>query len=203
MARCAGPSRCLDAIIIALEQASDGKRWYTSTKELQLASLQFCAACRSVPVFHLRVDSGTPTRLWTSAAARGTRSAKKLSLTRVPAVRAREVTWGISAAALRNVKGDVLSKVEWLSFGNDFNGSPIHGATWPESLQHLTFEWDFNQPIEMVRWPASLQVLSLGIDFNQPIKRVSWPSSLRQLILGRSFNQPINGVSWPASLQEL
>ncbi|CAM9963726.1 unnamed protein product, partial [Ectocarpus fasciculatus] len=37
-----GPSRnsCLKAISVALNETCDGKRWYTSTKELQLASLE-------------------------------------------------------------------------------------------------------------------------------------------------------------------
>ncbi|CAN0304657.1 unnamed protein product, partial [Ectocarpus fasciculatus] len=36
--RSAGPSRnsCLKAISVALNETCDGKRWYTSTKELQL-----------------------------------------------------------------------------------------------------------------------------------------------------------------------
>lgn len=43
----------------ALNQACEGeeKRWYTSTLELQLASLAMCKACRSVPTWHVRVFS--------------------------------------------------------------------------------------------------------------------------------------------------
>ncbi|CAN0240998.1 unnamed protein product, partial [Ectocarpus fasciculatus] len=44
-----GGSKCLDAFIVALNQACGGqeKRWYVSTLELQLVSLEFCGACRS------------------------------------------------------------------------------------------------------------------------------------------------------------
>ncbi|CAB1101868.1 unnamed protein product [Ectocarpus sp. CCAP 1310/34] len=45
-------NRCLDAFIVALNQSCDGKKWYTSRADLQLASLAFCrlSACsRTVP----------------------------------------------------------------------------------------------------------------------------------------------------------
>eukprot|EP00903_Cladosiphon_okamuranus_P014849 g13750.t1 len=47
----AGQGRCLDAFLAALGQASEGgeKIWYVSTLQLQLASMEFCRACRSVP----------------------------------------------------------------------------------------------------------------------------------------------------------
>ncbi|CAN0250932.1 unnamed protein product, partial [Ectocarpus fasciculatus] len=49
MATTEGGSKCLDAFILALNQAGDSqqKRWYVSTLELQLASLELCGVCRS------------------------------------------------------------------------------------------------------------------------------------------------------------
>lgn len=78
-----GPSRCLDAFIIALAQATSHFTWYTSTKQLQLASLQFCVACRNTTAMALSVDHDTPIQLWAEAAVRKTRSAKRFSVTRV------------------------------------------------------------------------------------------------------------------------
>lgn len=52
--------RCL------LNQACRGgeKRWYTSTLELQLASLELCRACRRVPTLHVLVYPRTLRTLW-------------------------------------------------------------------------------------------------------------------------------------------
>lgn len=62
----AGESRCLDAFFVALGQAFHGeqKYWYTSTLELQLASLEVCRACRCVPTLHVRDNDSTPRSLW-------------------------------------------------------------------------------------------------------------------------------------------
>jgi len=56
-------SRCLDAFAVAVSQAcaGDKKRWYTSTLELQLASLGFCRVCRGVPALSVVAeDNNTP-----------------------------------------------------------------------------------------------------------------------------------------------
>lgn len=65
------PRRCLDAFTVALHQAFEGQRWYTSTAQLQLASLQFCRACRSVlTLYMITVDVDTPEHLWDDCAMR-------------------------------------------------------------------------------------------------------------------------------------
>ncbi|CAM9939720.1 unnamed protein product, partial [Ectocarpus sp. 6 AP-2014] len=51
--RSPGPSRCLDALAVALIQAHGDGRWrcwYTPTKQAQLASLGFCATFRRVSI---------------------------------------------------------------------------------------------------------------------------------------------------------
>jgi len=116
----AGDGRCLDAFIVALNQANDGQLWYTETKQLQIASLEFCVACRSVSTLALIVDKYTPTHLWAGAPARETRSAKRLSATRVPTLRAPPVVWELSASALRHTRGS-FSGVKVFFFGDDFN----------------------------------------------------------------------------------
>ncbi|CAM9608098.1 unnamed protein product, partial [Ectocarpus sp. 8 AP-2014] len=225
-------SRCLDAFIVALSQACEGggKQWYASTLELQVTSLDFCRACRSVPTLEVSVDEHTPRSLWapnttqTRPIIRNSKVARISS--RVPVVRAAGLTWGLLFEVLLEsiamelwgwsnvlrLRGPVdsasLVSVTWpprlklLSFGDSFN-QPIAGVAWPASLQQLSFGDDFNQPIAGVAWPASLQQLSFGVFFNQPIAGVLWPASLQQLWFDNDFDQPIAGVAWPASLQEL
>ncbi|CAN0213302.1 unnamed protein product, partial [Scytosiphon promiscuus] len=60
-----GATQCLDAFTIALNQACEGRgrnRWYASTLELQLVSLDFLRACRRVRTLHVRIDRETPRR---------------------------------------------------------------------------------------------------------------------------------------------
>lgn len=92
-----GNNRCLDAVVVALKQACDGgeKRWYGSTRELQLASLTFCRACRSVPTMHVRVDGQAPPSVWyshQSPALPNPRSSRVHVSSRVPVVRAPRLT---------------------------------------------------------------------------------------------------------------
>ncbi|CAM9839374.1 unnamed protein product, partial [Ectocarpus fasciculatus] len=93
-------SDCLDAFIVALNQACDGqcKRWYASTLELQLASLEFCGACRSVQTFQVHVDAETPPSLWCPSKSRTTpdkHSGEVSIASRVPAVQAFGWTWSL------------------------------------------------------------------------------------------------------------
>eukprot|EP00903_Cladosiphon_okamuranus_P015491 g14302.t1 len=102
-----GYGRCLDAFIIALSQAyaydgggageGDVEGWFASTRELQLASLDLCRACRSVPSLLVRIDAGTPRRLWdTTPHCRFPTSTRS---SRVPALEARSVRpWSIGGS---------------------------------------------------------------------------------------------------------
>ncbi|CAN0016886.1 unnamed protein product [Ectocarpus sp. 4 AP-2014] len=225
----AGPVRysCLNSIIVALNETSDGKSWYTSTKELQLTSLEFCIACRNHQTLHLKVDSKTPRRLLAAADAPPPHP-KGLCGTRVPRLRARRVTWDIpTAAELRNpiysmmdadslefVRAfeDSLEAVAWprrlktVEFSDNSPFNQLVGlGEWPASLDRLVFGRKFNQPIESVELPASLQQLSFGLKFDQPIERAKFPESLRQLKFHDKslFDQPIAGVVWPDTLEQL
>lgn len=93
-----GGSRCLDALAAALKQSCEGgkTRWYTSTRNQQLASL-------GVPTMHVRVDDQTPTSLWYSRQPPNRpnpRSSRGCVLSRVPVVRAHRLAWGLSMCAL-------------------------------------------------------------------------------------------------------
>ncbi|CAM9481601.1 unnamed protein product, partial [Ectocarpus sp. 13 AM-2016] len=224
-----GNSKCLDALVVALNQACDGqeKRWYVSTLELQLVSLEVCGACRSVQTLHVRVKRQTPPSLWFPSQSHTTTNNRSPEVgipSRVPVVQAFGLTWALpmevlqqrSAIEVRSGSGcrranahssaASLGSVVWpprlkrLVFESDMT---VNTASWPASLQQLSFGCGFNQPIVGVAWPASLQKLSFGYSFNQPIFGAVWPVSLRQLSFGYCFNQPIVGVAWPASLQQL
>ncbi|CAN0246344.1 unnamed protein product, partial [Ectocarpus sp. 12 AP-2014] len=155
-----GPTRnsCLNAFTVALNETCDGKRWYTSTKELQLASMEVCIACRNYQTVHLKVGEHIPRRLLTAADA-----PSWLSPTRVPRLRACCVTWNMpTAAELRN-SIFAMTDVDYLEFGVAFEGS-LEGVAWPRRLKTIKFHEysSFNQPIDLVKWPASLQELAFG-----------------------------------------
>lgn len=225
-AGCIPSSRCLDAVIVALGQACDERKWYSSIRQLQLTSVGFCVACRSAPINVLVVDDDTPSRLLAGADDLLTEGEDEHESTRQPILpfRAVGVKWKIGSSQLMNRTMYSLKYTRFLHFGEYFNDR-IDRVTWPALLQQLTFGKMFNRSIDSVTWPASLQQLTFGKDFTQPIERVSWPSSLRQLTFGTffscpiyrvvwpeslqiltfgvSFNMPIDGVSWPCSLQQL
>ncbi|CAN0024580.1 unnamed protein product [Ectocarpus fasciculatus] len=219
-----GPTRtsCLNALIVSLNETCDGKIWYTSTKELQLVSLEFCVACRSYQTVHLKIDSRIPRRLLAAAAAPPPHPTRLFG-TRVPRLRARRVTWNMRTAVELKTPLFALTDVDCLEFGKKFEGS-LEAVAWPQRLKTIAFFYRsrFNEPIDLVKWPASLQRLVFGGSFNrpegplcaadsenfyalfdQPIEGVSWPDSLELLVFGPIFNQPIEKAAWPASLKQL
>lgn len=170
----AAPSRCLDAFIVVLNQAStDGKRWFASTMQLQLASLACCEACRSLPTLSVAVKNGTPPRLWTDAPGLETHGVERLSSTRVPVVQAHRVTWRLPASSLRSM-GDVLSKAKFFTFDGDLNGD-VRGVPWPASLQVLYF-FRVETPLDGVSWPPSLKTLIFFVLVNEDISGITWPA---------------------------
>ncbi|CAM9712659.1 unnamed protein product, partial [Ectocarpus sp. 8 AP-2014] len=221
-----GPNRnsCLNALIVALDETCDGRSWYTSTKELQLVSMEFCMVCRNYRTVHLIVDTDIPRRLLAAADAPHPHP-NRLFATRVPRLRARRATWNMrTAAEIRNAVF-AMADVDYIGFGYVFEGGleavawprrlktiefavvsvfnkRIDLVQWPASLQRLQFS-SFNQPIDGANFPASLQQLTFLAQFNQPIAGDILPSSLQQLDLGTHFNRPVEGVAWPASLRQL
>lgn len=189
-------SICLDAFIVALNQSCEQEPWYTSTKELHLASLGLCGACRDGASLCLTFTHDAPHRLLAAADARVEGSA------RVPRLRAHTVTWARRSSKELSSPLYALTAVEYLAFGSYFNSS-IEDVAWPHRLRVLRFGQHFNQPIGKVSWPPSLQQLAFGRHFNQPIGKVSWSPSIQQLAFGEGFDQPIGKVSWPPSLQQL
>ncbi|CAM9977509.1 unnamed protein product [Ectocarpus fasciculatus] len=199
-----GGSKCLDAFMIALNQACDGEgnRWYVSTLELQLVSLEFCGACRSAQLLDVRVDEPTPPTLWTSRTSHttpGKRSKNIFISKRVPAVQAFGWKWDLSIERLPNRAAfDRQPRPECPQHYGHFCEPGVGSVVWPRSLKRLAISWDM--PIHAVSWPASLQQLLFGGLFNQSIVGVTWPASLQQLSFRAEFNQPIVGVTWPTSI---
>ncbi|CAN0017014.1 unnamed protein product [Scytosiphon promiscuus] len=218
-------SRCIRALIVAINQAPDVRQWYTGTKELQLASLQLCKACRIAHTVHLRVDGDIPTTLLGGLDAHDGKPGGGVS-SRISRPQARRVTWKLQSGDLLTEAIDVWVAVEELYFGTGFTGrlavkawpsrlrriefderssfnQPIVEVAWPASLQQLIFGRSFNQTLLGVKWPPSLLELTFLDEFDQSIEGVKWPPSLQQLTFGHQFNQPIRRVKWPPSLQQL
>ena len=181
----AGLTRSLDAFSIALNQA-DSSGWYSSTMQLQLASLQFCVMCRSVSTLHLVVIDDRQTLPFEDAPT-STVNVEKLRRTRVPNVCPLILTWKLPAFYLKRFSSKALAYVKQLTFRDAFEDK-VDDVAWPPSLQRLT---------------PSLQRLTFGHRFNQTVDGFVWPASLQQLTFGYHFNQAIDGVVWPATLQQL
>ena len=125
-------SRCLAAFTVALNQACDRQHWYTSTAELQLASLPYCVACRNVTTLRLTIDGFTPQWLLAAAVALPP-SPEEGSSTRVPLLRARAVTWERTSSVELRSRIYALTDVEVFMFGRFFNSS-IADVVWPRRL---------------------------------------------------------------------
>ncbi|CBJ27701.1 expressed unknown protein [Ectocarpus siliculosus] len=149
-----GYTRSFDAFAIALSQACEGgeKRWYTSTTELQLGSLDICRACRSTPTLHVRVTGGTPTSLWsppTVQALPNTQSSKVRVVSRVPVVRALRLTWAFSMETLvQRAAIELWSRSERLEMVGPLCAASLGSVVWPLGLTQLVLDTDFHIPME-------------------------------------------------------
>ncbi|CAM9338480.1 unnamed protein product [Scytosiphon promiscuus] len=230
-----GESRCLDAFTVALSQAhstGDGeKAWYVSTLELQLASLDFCRACRSFPILHVRVHYGTPRTLWgprqntpqqnpwqrtlplrSKVISASATDENRVIRSRVPSV-VMAVCWKWTRWGEDLVSEDGLDQRDGLQhlhlcYNRSWPGRPWSGLRsmdWPPTLRGLMLNVSLAEPNLFTSWPPNLQELSLGPLFNQPLSRIVWPASLRRLSLETCsyFHSSVAGLVLPVSLQQL
>lgn len=109
----------------------EGKRWYASTLELQLASLELCRACRSVPTLHARVDDDTPRTLWSRRAS-----------SRVPVVTALCLTWALPTEGLQRVAIELYTRLEFLHRQGSSSAGNLESVVWPEGLKRLVLDID-------------------------------------------------------------
>ncbi|CAN0575530.1 unnamed protein product, partial [Ectocarpus sp. 12 AP-2014] len=187
-----GRTRCLDAFVVALSQACEGgkKRWYASTLELQLTSLDMCRACRGTSIWHVCVTDRTPRSLWSSRTARtrpNTRGWKRCISNRVPVVRALRLVWALSMEDLLGKAAVELwtwsQRLELLESWCASGLGPE--VVWPRGLTQLTLFGDLDNAMENnVWWPVHLKYLALEGVFKHPIAEVALPSSLQQLSFG-------------------
>ncbi|CAM9210436.1 unnamed protein product [Sphacelaria rigidula] len=164
----AGRKLCLDALTIALNEASSWGESFLPTKQLQLASLQLCIACRCVSTLCVKFDECTPRRLWTDPGEQSsTPTARRMDRShksRVPLLRAHSVVCMSSAGAdIMSRETNVQNNVRNLYFDSMFDGS-LDNAVWPPRVMEVVFggrgsrkRIKFNQSITGVVWPASLQ----------------------------------------------
>lgn len=210
----AGDGRFLDTLTVALTATSCKQGWYTSTKELQLASLSCCVACRSVRTLRLPVDMSVPHRFWVDGAigrgpavddtrqgAGASASTKRHNSSRVPAIKVHTVEWKLPPSMLA-WGGDIFTNMECLILDGGFNDS-VDEVVWPRGLKRLIFGSSFNQPVESASFPPSLEGMGFGMSFNQPVEGVAWPASLEIIMFCPAFAQPVGKVRWPASLKTL
>lgn len=193
-------SLCLDAVASFLEHTrNEQQQLGVSETELQLASLSFCKAVRTVPNGKFKVCGSTPRWLWASDVAYPDPEFEVGRTSRVPRLRPLCVAWDLPAKELGRV---AFVGIQVLVFSNNFHDS-VEGVAWPSRLRSVTFGDAFNQPVQEVSWPESLKELNFGDRFNQEIDGVSWPQSLEQLSFGKHFDKEIDGVEWPKSLHTL
>ncbi|CAN0295890.1 unnamed protein product, partial [Ectocarpus fasciculatus] len=134
--------------MLALNQACDGEenRWYESTLELQLVSLEFCGACRSAQLLDVRVGEHTPPTLWTSRtspATPGKRSKTFCISNRVPAVQAFGWKWDLSIERLPNRAAfDVQQGPERPQQSEHFGEAGVRSVVWPRGLKKLAISRD-------------------------------------------------------------
>ncbi|CAN0107763.1 unnamed protein product, partial [Ascophyllum nodosum] len=195
----------LDALLIALNDARNGQlqqRWYVSTEELQLVCVNVCVACRKLETSQIVVTNYTPPRLWRRRDV--AKHAKKITHSRLPAIRVRAIIWERSIDEL-SIKRVLLDNKWRTTFPRQLicKQGPQQDCSdtiLPDSLQQLSLVSDFSTGIDNIVWPALLQRLTLGPSFNHPVYGVQWPVSLQELEFGDAFDQSITAVVWPTSL---
>ncbi|AQN68770.1 FNIp repeat-containing protein [Saudi moumouvirus] len=83
---------------------------------------------------------------------------------------------------------DIIPRgVKYLKLGGDIL---LNENTLPHGLTHLIFDYKFNSKINGFI-PETVTHLEFGINFNQPLKIDDIPSNVVHLKFGADFNQPI------------
>ncbi|CAM9772205.1 unnamed protein product [Ectocarpus fasciculatus] len=179
-----------------IKQACDGqgKRWYTSTLELQLVSLAFCVACRDVRSCTCVLTAKRPPSLWSPRKSHTTsnkRSREVCTSSRVPAVQAFGLTWALPLEVLQQraaMEPRSGSECQQRLTGPP-SASRLRWEIWSQNLKRLEFGSDM--PLNTVSWPASLQQLSSGVCFNHQLWESRGRSAYRRYRSGMSSTSPL------------
>ena len=73
----------------------------------------------------------------------------------------------------------------------------------PNSVTHLTFGYNFNQPLKKDDIPNLVTHLTFDYDFNQPLKKGDIPESVTHLFFNELFNQPLDDNNLPKNIIEV
>lgn len=220
----AGYSGSLDAFIVALSQAYDGgagegdmKGWFVSNRELQLASLDLCRACRSMPSLLVCIGAATPRRLWDPAGARRAAPqrlfANSTISSRVPALQVRSVRWMLCSS----IPSHVAPVDQELRTGSRKQGvgGASGGAPASDSLAPGARRWSLLaclvRSTGRLLMSAGKRVMYSSRDgpvpdaagLNGEVREVCWPASLRHVEFGADFNESIKGVVWATTLRRV
>ncbi|CAM9698565.1 unnamed protein product [Ectocarpus sp. 8 AP-2014] len=219
-------AQCLEAITVVLNQSSPkgGIReppFISSTLQLQLACLELCRVCRSLPSLHIKVRETLPSSLRVAPTFSddagdhdngvllpslrrcyprgGMRGRDGVTPNRVPPLLPFSVTWGYPSLPLSSSSrtADLWASVERLRL--EFSVSEID--SWKESplvvlprrLKHLLL---ISSPYDFVQkriWNYRIPVAVLS----------SPPPLLLKLFVDGSFEVPVADVPWPSSLIQI
>ena len=91
-----------------------------------------------------------------------------------------------------NKKLPIWPDLRNLTFGYMFEFEDVMNLTWPDSLQHLTLGYKFNECLEHLKLPTHLESLTLGWTFDQPVGPEVHLPCLQHLTFGYTFNQPMD-----------
>ncbi|CAM9220895.1 unnamed protein product [Ectocarpus sp. 13 AM-2016] len=221
-----GSARCLEAITIVLNQSSPkgGIReppFISSTLQLQLACLELCRVCRSLPCLHITVRENLPSRWWIAPTFSddagdhdngvllpslrrcyprgGMRGKDGATPNRVPPLLPFSVTCGYPSLPLSYSRGtaDLWTGVERLRLTfpvseiNSWKDSPL--VVLPRRLKHLLLISSCNAFDLKGIWNYRLPVAVLA----------SPPPLLLKLFIDGSFEVPVADVPWPPSLIQI
>ncbi|CAN0149697.1 unnamed protein product, partial [Ectocarpus sp. 13 AM-2016] len=222
-----GSTRCLEAIAVVLNQSSPkgGIReppFISSTLQLQLACLELCAVCRSLPSLHIKVPETLPASLWVAATSsddagdhdngvqwqdllstlrslrrwypRGdSRRRDGVTLNRVPPLLPFSVTCGLSSLPRSS-----SSRTADLWTG-------VERLRLEFSLSE-TSSWKDSSVVMLPRRLKQLLFVSSSFvpNFQLPVAVLSSPPPLLlKLFVNGSFEVPVVDVPWPPSLTQL
>lgn len=219
----------MDAFNVALNHAGDSWLSFESTMELQLVSLEFCVACRTVAVVHVKLEEGTPRSLWAHGesplAMREFLCWEQRICPRVPAVQAYSVTWGLSSGLVpQSSTPKIVSSSSHFSVGDISRTfirrslvthvNPVSAAA-ALLVVHTSGRAGENMPEigsklgSLLLGPiAGTLLLDLvksvlpSREFTTTAPNVGW-SRVRRLKFGDAFNGAMDNMLWPTSLLQL
>lgn len=168
VAACPGEGRCLDAFrAVLMSQTCEGgrERWFTSTRQLQLVSVELCRACRGVPDFKVHIEEKTPRGVWCTR-----QSQLPLNMPvsiRVPVLRAFHFTWDLPLDVLvENAAIELWASSDVLCLRGSISAASLESVVWPRTLKRM--ELDFRSGFSWENAVAAILATPIARGFLQP-----------------------------------